>query len=296
MSPFELDPGLLAVDLAKLMTTGASPAQLPRLSHLAELALVKTAAFGTSDVDIAIAITKVVADIADSMGDGPAAEATRLLFGLESRTRGLRLEDRRALAADAIGIATETWRKKWEGPIVKNLAVELYRQEQEARVIVHIRPGRRRGTEQLADLAQGTGGKDLHRREDEARLFALAYQLRAEMFGAMRAGAEAPDSQAWLEHANESLWLFAQFADSLATFATDYGTSIVMAGNEVTAREAAALLGFKPPISDDDLTLLRVVLRTSGADSRQSYLDALQARDDLGSIALMRRWHDAVAP
>ena len=61
------------------------------------------------------------------LGDGPYGRATALLFGANEATRGLLLKSRRRLAADQFEILPSTFRKNYEGKIVEDLAVELWR-------------------------------------------------------------------------------------------------------------------------------------------------------------------------
>lgn len=95
----------------------------------------------------------------------------------------------------------------------------------------------------LDDLRNGSGGKSLDRREAEARLWALMYELRAELLAVARLQDKKPDDDAWEAPARQALWLYGRFLHAYASFVDQFGTAFVMAGNEVTVEEAVSLLG-----------------------------------------------------
>lgn len=268
------DPAELRDELRRVARSGLTPSRLTNLPKLFDLAIVATEAHGNRPLDRAIALQSVIGEAVDELGEGPSGEAVRLLLGMTPRSRGLLLKDRRDLAADHIGIEAETFRKGWEIQLLGELADEVYKLESQRRVPIRVKPSKRRGPI-LDDLRHGTG-KSLDRREAEARLWSLMYALRADLLAVARWQAERPGTEAWIGHAHTALWRYARFLAAMARFMDEYGSALVMAGNEVTVDEAVSLLGWRPPLSDEQAGFLRLTLAKAPEDERQSFLELLQ--------------------
>lgn len=258
----------LLADLVKIGQVGATPTRLPELTQLWNLAIVGVAAPGTKTIDRALGVIAVLKEAADELGEGPSGDAVRLYLGLASRSRGLRQRDRRELAADAIDIDRETWRKYWEKPLLNELAIEIYRMEYERRIRVRVRPTRRPEGTALHDLS-ASGGKTLDKREAEARLFATAYALRADLLSAEMASGTDEDRRT--EFLDTALWRYAILAEAMARYIDRYGSALVMAGNEVTVNEITSLLGYRAPFTDEQIVTLRLAL--AGAPKRDEFLE-----------------------
>jgi len=253
------EPSELLKELRDVVRSGASATRLSqsKLPTLMGLAIVGVEAATNRPLDRAIALETVLREAAEALGDGPTGETVRLLLGLTSRSRGLLLKDRRDLAADHLGIRADTFRKGWEQELLIELADELYKLETERRVPVRVR-GRRRAGPVLDEFRQGTGGKSLDRREAEARLWSLMYALRADLLAVAHWRDTQPEGEQWRPYAHSALWLYGRFIADMATFVDLYGSALVMAGNEVTVREAASLLGWRPPLDDEAAAYLRL--------------------------------------
>jgi len=282
-------PEALFEDLRKFIRVGARPASLPDIPNLLGLSVVGVAAFGNSSVDRALALMEVLRDAITGLGEGPAAQSLELLLGVTPRSKGLLLKDRRDLAAEALGVDVETWRRHWEKPLLLELATEIYRMENEQRVVVRVSSTRHRGTT-VEDFRYGRGGKSLDRREAEARIFSVMYALRADLLAVAR----LKDETARAKFVESSLWRFAVFVEAMSRFADEYGSAIVMAGSEVSVREAASLLGWRPPLTDEETGELRVLLGGSDTSGRDAFLARLGC-DARGQklLAVWRAWLDA---
>jgi hypothetical protein len=285
------DPEELLAELRIFIRVGVRPAQLPALPKLIGLSIVGTAAHGTQSVDRALALVEVLREAVTALGEGPSSGALELLLGLTPRSRGLLLKDRRDLAAEILGVDVQTWRRHWERPLLLELATELYRMESNQRIPIRVRPRRRAGGPVLHDLREGVGGKSLDRREAEARLFSLMYALRADLLAAARLQEEGhqPDD---LYHIETALWRFALFTEAMARYTDNYSSAIVMAGNEVTVQEAAALLAWRPPLEDDELGLLRIILLSEKERGRDAFLQRL--RNDTRAGVVREKWNQAL--
>lgn len=271
------DPSELRAELAKLAAAGCSIADLPTTPKLAGLAIVHAEAKGSRDIDKRIALVAVIREAVEYLGEGPTGQAVRELLGLTSHTRGLLLKDRRELAADVIGVQAETFRKTYERKLLTELADELYRLEAERRIPVRVVRPKRGPASVLDDLRTATGGKSLNRREAEARLWALAYDLRADLLAVARLQAEGTQEKAIDAQKHSGLWRYARFYDAFARFTDDFGTGLVMAGNEVTVQEAGSLLGFRVPLSDEASGLLRASLSRAEASDVAAWITILPA-------------------
>jgi hypothetical protein len=280
-------PEELLEDLRKFIRVGVRPSTLPDIPKLLSLAMVGVAALGTRPVDRALALVEVLREAVGELGEGPSGESLELLLGLTPRSRGLLLKDRRDLAAEALGIDVETWRRHWERPLLLELATELYRMENERYVPVRIKPRRGPGPV-LHDLSQGVQGKSLDRREAEARLFSIMYALRADLIAVRRLQAEKPGTEAHLPYVESSFWRFALFLEAMSRYTADYGAAIVLAGNEVSVQEAASLLGWRPPFSDEDCALVRVVFSSSRKRDPEAVIEHL--RSDARASGLLAKW------
>lgn len=86
-------------------------------------------AYPATDDGRALALRDVIADALDALGDGPHGDAARLLFGTATGTRGRALKDRRRLAADALELVPDTFRKNYEPGLVHDVATEIFRAE-----------------------------------------------------------------------------------------------------------------------------------------------------------------------
>lgn len=254
------EPTELLKDLKRIVRTGLKVSALTNLPAISSLSIVQATGRGSSrPIDVAIDIEAAVTEAVEKLGDGPTGEAAQLLLGMTPRSRGLLVKDRRALAGEIIGVEPETFRKEWETRVLSEVADELYKLEAERRIPVRVKRGRAKGAI-LDDLRSGSGGKSLDRREAEARLWALMYELRAELLAVARLQDEKPGSDAWEEPALTALWLYGRFLDAYARFIDQFGTALVMAGNEVTVDEAVSLLGWRPPLDEAAAACLRLKL------------------------------------
>jgi hypothetical protein len=280
-------PEELLEDLRRFVRVGVRPSNLPDIPKLLGLAMVGVAALGTRPVDRALALVEVLRGAVGELGEGPSAESLELLLGLTPRSRGLLLKDRRDLAAEALGVDVETWRRHWERPLLLELATELYRMESEQYVPVRIKPRRGSGAV-LHDLSQGSQGKSLDRREAEARLFSIMYALRADLIAVRRLQEESPATEKHAPFVESSLWRFTLFLEAMSRYTLDYGAAIVLAGNEVSVQEAASLLGWRPPLSDEECALLRIIFSSSHERDRRAFIERLTA--DPRASDLLPKW------
>lgn len=116
----------IAVRLHDLLRVGSRPSLL--VPYLGILDLIEGAEGMTSTEDPyqrAMLLADRLNDAVASLGDGPMGEATRALFGLTAESRGRLLKDRRRLAADELGLMVSTWRKYYETPALRDVAVAL---------------------------------------------------------------------------------------------------------------------------------------------------------------------------
>lgn len=83
--------------------------------------LAKEAERRGPDTDIASLIAAAI----DALGEGPAAESLRALFGLAPETRGAGFRDRVRTAAWVFRMKSESFVKNRERPLLEEVAVEI---------------------------------------------------------------------------------------------------------------------------------------------------------------------------
>jgi hypothetical protein len=282
------DPAEISGDLRKVARAGWRPARWTDCEVLLGLSIVGAPAGSSRPLDRAMSLRDVLLEAVGHLGEGPSGEAVRLLLGIDARSRGLLLKNRRDLAASAIGIEAETFRKGWEAELLGELAEEIYQLENERRIPIRVK-GRKRDGPVFDDLRYGTQGKPLDRREAEARLLATMYELRADLLAVAQASEPRTSQIESTVRKQQALWCYARFVDQMARFVDNYGSALVLAGNEVTAREATSLLGWRPPLDDGDLTCLRLAVADVSSSRDIPVFLAHLASSDRGS-AIIESW------
>ena len=123
-----VSPPLLAHELKVVVRAACRPARL--ITHLHQVRGLLTAcdpAGSSGDAwTQAIGVCRVTEEAGQRLGDGPYGEATRLLLGTHSKTRGLLLGRRRLAAADELQVEVTTFIRHWESAILLDLGVILY--------------------------------------------------------------------------------------------------------------------------------------------------------------------------
>jgi hypothetical protein len=122
-------PESVAAELQQVICpVGLVPGKLAErageLVELGRLGCVQTRTQGPEPIDFTRTIVILVKAAVARLEAGPSRETAELLLGL-GRTRGLLRKDRRRIAADALDISREHFRKHRELPLLLELAEEL---------------------------------------------------------------------------------------------------------------------------------------------------------------------------
>ena len=122
---------------------------------------------------------------------GDSREATRILFALESRYRGMTLTRRREQAAQVMGYEPHHFRKRIEPKLLAHVTDVLYAVNLKYRSRARIGP-----PSEISGDTPKLGPEDYTAHEEAlSRLWSLVYRYRAELIAMGRARAKAEDGQ-----------------------------------------------------------------------------------------------------
>lgn len=124
-----LDPEALHRQLRRALRHGARASRLARFTpELVELLFPADDRPDLSIVERALLAERLIRDAVEDLG-GDYGRALSIVLALAPGTLGLRLEQRRQMAAELLGVLPDTFRRKrHEGLMVWDLAVEIVRQ------------------------------------------------------------------------------------------------------------------------------------------------------------------------
>jgi hypothetical protein len=120
----------IIAELRPLVRSGMRHAALRDCHQMLSLHVVAERAKGSTERDVlALALESVLRQAVRALGDGPSGYACQLLLGTVGGTRGLRLMERRRLAADSLFVSPDTFRRSYENDLVADTAAEILRIE-----------------------------------------------------------------------------------------------------------------------------------------------------------------------
>ena len=221
-----------------------------------------------------------------ALGEAEEAQALQILFAVRAADRGTTLTARRSRAR-SVG----TWeyddthfRKNVEPRLVRALAWFLHEDSQNYTPRTRHAPPEK--TEISGDTPSLTSADVNDQEELVSRIWALVYELRAELIRKARLEAETdPGRQADLEDAGgTSLWLVARLLTRIHDYLDRYGERILHGDAEFNAEGLIRLAGWGYELSQEEATRLRYALAKSGEAERDKFLiearTALDARTE----------------
>jgi hypothetical protein len=223
------------------------------------------------------ALNELLRRLLIDLGEGEEARALQILFSVHAEDRGTTLTTRRSRAASVLGYNDTHFRKNVEPRLLRDLAWFLHEDSQT------YTPRSRKAPPKIeisGDTPALTPADVNEHEELVSRIWALVYELRAELIRKARLEAEegAEKSVEVEEAAGTSLWLVARLLTRIHEYLDRYGERILHGEAEFNAEGLIRLAGWSYELSPDEAIHLRYVLAKSGETDRKRFLAAL--RDD----------------
>lgn len=124
-SPAEVE--VIKRGLKQVLPGGVRPAWLVNCPILMDLTTGWGKSGSEQSYEQALILERILIEALNRLGGGPYGIAASLLFGAHSLTRGRLLKDRRRYAAQELEVLPSTFRKTYEGAIIQDLTVEVWR-------------------------------------------------------------------------------------------------------------------------------------------------------------------------
>ncbi|WP_147281305.1 hypothetical protein [Gaiella occulta] len=209
------------------------------------------------------------------LGEGEEARALRCLFAVHAEDRGTTLTHRRRRAAGILGYNDTHFRKHIEPRLLRDFAWLLHEDSQT------YTPRSRKAPPKIeisGDTPTLTPGEVNEHEELVSRIWALVYELRAELICKARLEAEGDQTaQAEVDDASgTSLWLVARLLSRMHDYLDRYGERILHGEAEFNAEGLIRLAGWSYELSPEQAKHLRYILAKSGGD-RASFISEARA-------------------
>ena len=109
-----------------------------------------------------------------------------------------------------------------------------------------------------------------------SRIWALVYELRAELIRKARLETDDPTSVEVEEAADTTLWIVARLLTRIHEYLERYGDRILHGEAEYRVEGLIGLAGWSHDLPPDDAARLRYVLAKSGEADRKRFLSMLR--------------------
>lgn len=254
-------PSGLAAELASVLRTGATTAQLRTCAAILSLTSVRAKAASDGVDDQAVAAQTLIAEAAARVDDD-ATGAASVILGLAQGHRGSLLKTRRFHAGEALGVSAEHFRKEREAPLLEAVADELYAADSAWRLRHRHRTEPERQPEASALkidwLAQHRSYRRIWTPINAMRNDVLV--LLDHLRQARETGNE--DQPAIADRLVNITWQWTKFQDELKRFVTDQGGLWLLADadSEIAAADALYRIEFYVPLGENDSSWLRTML------------------------------------
>lgn len=219
-----------------------------------------------------------------ALGDSEEAQALQILFAANASDRGTTLTARRARASrvGSWDYDPDHFRKHVEQRLLRDLAWLLHEDSQNYTPRTKYAPA----PTEISGDSPSLSPADVNDQEELlSRVWALVYELRAELI--RKAGLEyaAGDAAAIQEAAETTLWVVARLLTRIHEYLERYGDRILHGDAEYRVEGLIRLAGWNYELTPDQAAELRLTAARIG-ESRESFLKMLRksptGRDLLG--------------
>lgn len=239
---------------------------------LLELRGVRARAIATDDhLSRVKALNALLQSLLLALGDAEEAQALQVLFAVRGADRGTTLTERRSRAR-TVG----TWdyddthfRKKIEPRLIRDFAWFLHEDSQ------NYTPRTKHAPEPIeisGDTPSLTPADVNEQEELVSRIWALVYELRAELIRKARLEAEASDSGEVDEVTGTTLWLVARLLARIHEYLELYGERILHGDAEFSVEGLIRLAGWRHDLTAMQASTLRLILSKVGEGSCGEFL------------------------
>lgn len=293
-------------DLEQLREGGIGRARSMRLPALTTVATL--CAF-TEGGDITPGIRLLLKEAVDTLGGGALQDAAEYSLGLYPGTALWKNVDRRRSAAEAFGVASETFRKGYEKDLVAQIAEAIMTISQEAR----LRQSRLEIQERRHPADSRLAVQWVERFEAYYRIWTPVYALGADLEAAIDTYREGPSEHPpWASDSDEpydyikqaqgyghsALFRLAEYWLEVKRFKSRYGGLWLFSDDQVEQDVADAIygIGWHNDLSDRDESFLRRHLADARHEEPAAFWDIIQAFPQ--AVKINERWqrmiHDGV--
>jgi len=252
-----------------------APEEAPRV--LLELRGVRARAVDQNRyLSLVKALNDLLSRLLRDLGDSNEAQALRALFAVDATDRGTTLTERRRRANAFLNYDPTHFRRNVEPRLLERLAWILHADSQ------NYTPRSRKAPPKI-EISGDTPAltlADINEQEElVSRVWALVYELRAELIHKARLEAEAdPAKEAEIEEtAGTSLWLVARLLTRVHDYLDHYGERILHGEAEFNVEGLIRLAGWSYELSHEEATRLRYLLAKAGEGNRDRFLNDVRA-------------------
>lgn len=208
-----------------------------------------------------------------ALGDSEEAQALQIMFAAKPSDRGTTLTDRRSRAS-RVG----TWdydldhfRKHVEQRLLRDLAWLLHEDSQNYTPRTKYAPA----PSEISGDSPSLTTADVNEQEELlSRIWALVYELRAELIRQARLkerGAEAPELD---DASGTALWIVARLLTRIHDYVERYGDRILHGAAEFNVEGLIRLAGWGSQLSREEANRLRLLIARVGDQDRDEFLAA----------------------
>ncbi len=210
-----------------------------------------------------------------ALGDSEEAQALQILFAANASDRGTTLTSRRARASrvGSWDYDFDHFRKRVEPRLVRDLAWLLHEDSQ------NYTPRTKYAPEpvEISGDSPSLHPSDVNEQEELlSRIWALVYELRAELIRKARLETDDPASVDVEEATGTTLWIVARLLTRIHEYLERYGDRILHGEAEYRVEGLIRLAGWSHDLPPDDAARLRYVLAKSGEADRKRFLSMLR--------------------
>jgi hypothetical protein len=269
------DLGDLVDGLKRLLRRGlpVTPDRAPRV--LLGLRGVQARAINPDDfLSCVKALDGLLQSLLLALGDSEEAQALQILFAVSPADRGTTLTNRRARSSrvGSWDYDADHFRKHVEPRLLRDLAWLLHEDSQNYTPRTKYAPV---PTEISGDSPSLSPADVTEQEELLSRVWALVYELRAELIRKARLEYAGEDEAAIQEAIDTTLWVVARLLTRIHEYLERYGDRILHGDAEYRAEGLIRLAGWRHDLTDAEARELRCALAIVGEDDRAGFVGQL---------------------